>query len=146
DLMRVQARATIQEGEFDQERATRHLAPSLFDEFATCLHGAASRQNVIDQKYPGPGADPIDMDMKLGTAVLQIILVGVGPVGRLPRLSQGDERLAHSQGHGSGKEKPASLGRRDGVDLLPGVMLHQLLYGVLERLRLRQERRNVFEK
>jgi hypothetical protein len=50
-LMRVQAGAATEKRQLDKEGATKDLAASFLNQAATCLHGAAGGQQIIDEQH-----------------------------------------------------------------------------------------------
>src|SRR5688572_6226256 len=77
-LERVELLAPLEEAQLHQHGATIDHTAGLLDEPAARLEGAAGGEQVIDDQHPVAGADTVDVDMQLGVAVLQLVLVGVG--------------------------------------------------------------------
>ena len=125
--MRPKLVAAVQERELNEKAAPDDNAARSLDQFATRLHGAACRQQVVHQQHARVARDPIDMHVQFGRAVFEFVFQTIGAVGQLAGFPQRDQRFTQFQRQWSGNQKPACLGGGDGVDRDAAITIGQLL-------------------
>src|SRR5438034_6162783 len=76
DAPAVQAVASLEEVELDEEAETDDLALQSLDQLDRALDGPARGQQVIDDEHPLPGADRVTMDLERVRAILEGVLDG----------------------------------------------------------------------
>ena len=75
-----------------------HLRAASRHQLARGRQSPARRQDVIDEEDGVARLEAVGVNVKLGGAVFEIVLLLVRPVGELPRFAERHERLVEGDG------------------------------------------------
>ena len=144
-VVRLEPLAPLEERELDQERRADDDASELLDELALRPRGAAGGEQIVVHEHPRPARERVDVHLERVDPVLERVLGADRRVRELPRLAGRHESDAHAVGERRAEHEAARLGAEDDVRparLGPG---GELLDGLVQRLRDREQRHDVLE-
>src|ERR671918_1240496 len=145
DVVAGELLATLQELQLDHEREADHRAAELLDQVDLGPGGAPRGQEVVVDKHARSALDRVGVQLERIEAVLERVLGADRAPGKLAWLAGRHEAAAEPVGERRAQDEPARLGAEDQVWLARLGELGELLDGLAQRLRIRQQRHDVLE-
>jgi GNAT superfamily N-acetyltransferase len=144
--MRFEFIAAFEEHQLDQDGDAGHAGAGFLHQLAGRLHGAAGRQQVVNDQDARVLDEAVHMYLQFRVAIFQIVLKGVRAIRELSRLAQRDKGAVQLQGQGCGKQKPARLRGAHRIGRLGLVTAVHQVHGFLKGLGIGQKRGDILEK
>src|SRR5262245_16632145 len=88
---RLQAFATPQFGQIDDEAALHDLTPGILDKLGRGAGCSTGGDEIVDQQYPLPGCDRVDVHLDAIGTVLELVVAAYGLPWQLAFLAQWNE-------------------------------------------------------
>ena len=126
--------------------ADLHVGTELAQQLGRGVHGAAGRQQVVEDDHPLARLEGVGLDLDSVGAVFQIVGVTHGLARQLALLADHHESQAELQGEGCGHQKSPRLDADQDIGLVGRDGLGQALDRGLPALRMYQQGRNVVEQ